>query len=135
MWKIVSQSWNGCILNSVIEINCPIIIQWVIKTNAMLFVYNKLDGHPRGGCWQSSSKRVKIHPSDDHAASYSQRGWDFIYLCFFISCIHIKCLWWEINQWGYCWLGCCRIGDCWVNNKLRFRCAGINTEFKNITAI
>ena len=29
---------------------------------------------------QASSKTVKIHPVGDHAASYIQRGWHFIYL-------------------------------------------------------
>ena len=29
---------------------------------------------------QASSKTLKIHPSEDHEASYRQRGWDFVYL-------------------------------------------------------
>ena len=55
-----------------------------ITQNPTLFVYKKHHDHPR--CefglfltWQASSKTVKIHPLGNHAASYRQRGWDFIY--------------------------------------------------------
>ena len=75
--------------------------------NLTLFVYKKHHGQPYGAFWlvltlQASSTQVKIHPSGDHAPSYRQRGWDFIYVVLNI----ITSFEWSIyphdwDQWGF----------------------------------
>ena len=51
-----------------------------------LFVYKKHHGHlgvDFDSFWLTKPRKkttVKIHSLGDHAASYRQKGWDFIYL-------------------------------------------------------